>query len=490
MYSEFVLNGSIEQLPVTNFSHITSSFDIHGEEACLLQSSDFVLLTSGSTDKPKRLHYTWNDIRSAARIYHDLFLHLGLDENMRLWEMSAWIPFMSGPLSQAITETYEAKNKILFSPITDQNDVIKAFRTVSKNSLQFDIVSMPVLFFYLLHQTVYNPDFIHTVVKNSVHNRIPDSIVKMLTRIMGRGIDAQRLRESISPVRYVVCSAAPVAPYQKVLDELFPAARIIDLWASTENACMGLKPPGANGHYLLIQGFVPEILPTEESRMMLDDPGHQPRTILLKDWREGDQGELVVSRMGDCLPLLRYRTGDHIEVIDPCDEDDSLGPFRFLPLVRLKGRTAERLDFFDPEQWGPYHGDEIHFSDIEEVLKSMEGIAWWELYATQELPRRLVLLIINEEGFQSSKEKVLRKLLSETNQAVKVFEVAQLLGELEIDILPYPAYKAIRQDIDRLSKERGASRVKPRRLFTMKDEAAIESHLRCKYGNHQKKLEL
>lgn len=391
---------------------------------------------------------------------------------------------MSGPLSKAITETYEAKNKILYSPITDQNDVIKAFRTVSKNAFRFDIVSMPVLFFYLLHQTVHNPDFIHTVVKNSVHGRTPESIVKMLTKIMGRGIDAQRLKESISPVRYVVCSAAPVAPYRKVLDELFPAAQIIDLWASTENACMGLKPPGADGHYLLIQGFVPEILPTEESRMMLEDPDRQPRTIPLKDWKVGDQGELVVSRMGDCLPLLRYRTGDHIEVVDPCDHDETRGPFRFLPLVKLKGRTAEKLDFFDPEQWGPYHGDEIHFSDIDEVLRKMDGIAWWELYATQELPRGLVLVIINEDGAQSSNDHVLKKLLSETNQAVKVFEIAHLLGELRIEIMPHAAYAAIREDMDRLSKERGASRVKPRRLFTLKDIETIDGHLHAKYGKH------
>ena len=159
-----------------------------------------------------------------------------------------------------------------------------------------------------------------------------------------------------------------------------------------------------------------------------------------------------------------------------------MGPFVGRPVVRLLGRTVEKLDFFDPEQWGPYHGDEVHFADIEEVLGKLDSIRWWELYTTKELPRRLVLTIIPLEGQSLDENIVMNLLLNNINEATRVFHIAQALNEFDLIILPSDAYKGVERDIEKLVDERGASRVKPRRLFTMTNIIDVDNHLQQKYG--------
>ena len=66
-----------------------------------------------------------------------------------------------------------------------------------------------------------------------------------------------------------------------------------------------------------------------------------------------------------------------------------------------------------------------------------------------------------------------------------VFETAYILGELDIIILPTNAFQFIQKEIDKLSKERGASRVKLRRLFVEKNRQSIYLHLDEKYGYDQ-----
>lgn len=413
--NNLISNSESETIPLLNYNRVTNYIEKFGLDTSLLKLPELILQTSGSTDKPKILYYTWNDLNAPAELYHEIFLYLGLNDSMSLWEMSAWIPFMSGPLSKVVSDTFQATNDILFSPIENQKDMIKTIRTVSKGDYHFNVVSMPVLFYYILSQVIENPNFMYEIISNNIKFKLPHPILKLLTMLVGRGIKPTKIKTAIENVDYAICSAAPVGPYRSILNKILPNAKIIDLWASTENACMGLKSPDSSGHYLLIDLIVPEILPISEMIKLNEDPEYLAKTIPLSDWKPGNKGELIISRDGDCLPLLRYRTGDEIEVIKQFEDAENSGPFSFKPLVKLLGRSAEKIDFFDPEQWGPYHGDEIYFSDIDSALDHISSIQWWELYATHEVPRRLVLIIIPNIETKGLKKTVLKNLLNNMN---------------------------------------------------------------------------
>ena len=470
-------------LPLLEYNAISDMMDAMGEEVGLLEKPAMVLKTSGSTGRPKRLFYSQADIERSADAYHALLGQIGINPGMKLWEMSAWVPFISGPLSQAIANRFNTDpDSVLFCPIIDKEDIIKSFRKVSKAGRSFDVVSMPVLFYYILSQVIENPDFLKEIVSKSFNRPLPRPLISLLARIIGRGISPSSIEESIASTRYVISSAAPLDPYKDIITRLFPDAEIIDVWASTENPSMGVRPPGHEGFYLLIENIVPEILPVKEYEESLNNPHHQMITIPMDEWSPGDKGELVISRLGDCLPLLRYRTGDDIEVLKSFEDDPGMGPFMGRPVVRLLGRTAEKLNFFDPEQWGPYHGDEVHYADIEEVLSKVDSIRWWELYSTKELPRRLTLTIIPYKGNALNEKEIVTLLLNNINEATRVFHIAQALGEFDLILLPPESFEGVEKDIEKLVKERGASRVKPRRLFTMGNINEVEEHLHRKYG--------
>lgn len=471
-------------LPLLEYNAISDIIERMGEDVCLLEQPAMILKTSGSTGRPKRLFYSQGDIERSADAYHGLLTHIGINPGMKLWEMSAWVPFISGPLSQAIANRFNTDpDSVLFCPIVDKEDIIRSFRKVSGAGRSFDVVSMPVLFYYILSQVIENPDFLKEIVSKSFDRPLPRPLVSLLARIVGRGIRPASVRESIKETRYVISSAAPLDPYKDIINRLFPDAEIIDVWASTENPSMGVRPPGHEGFYLLTENIVPEILPLKEFEAGLNNPDHQMSTIPMDEWSAGDKGELVISRQGDCLPLLRYRTGDDIEVLKPFEDDLSMGPFVGRPVVRLLGRTAEKLNFFDPEQWGPYHGDEVHYADIEDVLGKVDSIRWWELYSTKELPRRLTLAIIPHEDHMLNDKEIVTLLLNNINEATRVFHIAQALGEFDLVLLPPEAIEGVEKDIERLAEERGASRVKPRRLFTMGNIKDVEDHLQQKYGH-------
>ena len=127
----------------------------------------------------------------------------------------------------------------------------------------------------------------------------------------------------------------------------------------------------------------------------------------------------------------------------------------------------------------------MHFSDIDAILGPIDSVKWWELYATHEVPRRLVLVIIPKIDVKNLEKTILKILLDKMNESNMVFETAYILGELDIIILPTNAFQFIQKEIDKLSKERGASRVKLRRLFVEKNRQSIYLHLDEKYGYDQ-----
>jgi len=134
-------------------------------------------------------------------------------------------------------------------------------------------------------------------------------------------------------------------------------AEIREGWdVETVRGCMGLGD--------VVAGLWAEC--AEESGMHFVGQGHahveliDPETGDVRDWETGARGELVYTPLGrEATPLLRFRSGDHAEVLGtdcPCG--------RTSPQIRVVGRTDDMLI---------YKGMNVFPSAIRDVVADVAG---------------------------------------------------------------------------------------------------------------------
>jgi hypothetical protein len=119
---------------------------------------------------------------------------------------------------------------------------------------------------------------------------------------------------------------------------------------------------------------------------------------------EGDARELLITRPGESLPLIRYPTGDMIEVMDPAytfrAKLETAEVEVTLPAIMSLGRASDSVDFDSVDQSGNFFGFKVYSRQINDALFSIKNIRWWELYHVKGSPGRFAFLIIPEERVQ------------------------------------------------------------------------------------------
>ncbi|NQW16515.1 MAG: GH3 auxin-responsive promoter family protein [Chloroflexi bacterium] len=109
-----------------------------------------------------------------------------------------------------------------------------------------------------------------------------------------------------------------------------------EIYASTEGGVMGLQPMDRNGLVFSPHAAYFEFLP--EDRVQENEPGNEPKTVLLQEVTPGATYEVVISNYYG-MPLMRYRTGHLIRFLENTGVAANAQP-RF----EVIGRSDQRID--------------------------------------------------------------------------------------------------------------------------------------------------
>ncbi len=158
----------------------------------------------------------------------------------------------------------------------------------------------------------------------------------------------------------------PLAPYREALRSAW-GLRAYELYALTEYPCFHVECPEGAGIHLWADWCIPELIPLKALEREESDPsaGEAPAHHLF-DAAPGAVGEFVFTSFGRALPLVRYRTGDVIEVIAV----SRCGCGRTHPRIRVRGRRDDLVNL-----------GVIRFStaDLERCLDGLPGVVAWQL---------------------------------------------------------------------------------------------------------------
>jgi phenylacetate-coenzyme A ligase PaaK-like adenylate-forming protein len=267
--------------------------------------------------------------------------------------------------------------------------------------------------------------------------------------------------------------------------------RIFDVYGSTENPITAAQiDPDVNGLAMFLNTLIPEIASPDEVLRCKDDPETRVEGVHWDSWKKGMKGELILTRPGRCLPLVRYPTGDVIEVLDPVHEfsiDVQDEKIRFnLPLIRVLGRSVETLDFETKDEAGNFLGIKIYSRFVNEALHRSTNVMWWELYNIRDTPSRLAMVVIpksDPSDIDRFRREVMGRLMEERTDIPQIFEIAEFLQKFEVIVLSSDAYKVIQAEIDRRVKEgRSLGQLKPKHIHILHSEREFRDLMKDKYG--------
>ncbi len=157
----------------------------------------------------------------------------------------------------------------------------------------------------------------------------------------------------------------PLAPYRQPLRDAWGLAAY-ELYAMTEYPCFHLECREQAGIHIWADKCIPEIIPLDQLEREDADAADVPEAMHLFDAAPGLRGEFVFTSFGRALPLVRYRTGDVIEVV----ETRRCGCGRTHPRIRVRGRRDDLVNL-----------GLIRFStaELDQRLGALPGIASWQL---------------------------------------------------------------------------------------------------------------
>lgn len=474
----------LNQLPAIGYERMDRAFKEVGLEASLLAPADRYYHTSGYTGVSKRMYYNANDIRDMARSYALFGYMVGARPGMTGWSIAGEEPLVSGPTLHNASLVLGAK--MMSTLLAQDTDLRKALSKASHTD-KFDIMAGTPLLFFVIGRIAHEPDYFRSMIERAVkHNyHLPSPLVDLVSWAMMRSIDLPKLRENVRAVRIAITYAEPLSPYLRSLSEYYPNMKAYDVLGSTECPLIACQyRHSQEGLQLFMPGVIAEIADPREVQVSKKE-GTPLKAVPWPEWKKGMKGELIISRGGECLPLIRYATGDQIEVIEPkCATPIELedGPVSIIaPSIKVMGRSIDTLNFEAHDESGNYLGCKIYSRHIQEALQRSDNVRWWELYDVGEKPSRLVFLIIPEDpvlNIESFRKDVARKLLHECNDLLGTLKMSRDLDRLQIIVAEPSAYTYVQAEIDARAKAgRSLGQLKPKHIFRYDDEVEFQAHI-------------
>lgn len=475
----------LPSLPLTSYLRIDEAIVRDGLEGCLLNPPDHIFETSGSTGRPKRMFYSKEDADRFSAELAALCRAIGVREGEVGWNLGGAPPNVSGTLLEWTSDALGLKR--LTTLITRDSDIMSAMRRASRAE-RIDVVASAALALYFVARSVKDREFLRGVVREKLRrdHGLPSPLASLIARLFIRTVNPRRLGKVLARTRVSLTYAEPLTPYLQDLRESLPEARFHDVLGSTENPVLAAQfDPDTRGLCLFIDAVVPEIAdPVAVADAREGDTGLQATPWTR--WRAGMRGELLITRPGGCLPLIRYPTGDMIEVLEPFHPVSTERGTTVMPLILVLGRSVDLLDFEVQDEMGSFLGNKIYSYYIHQALQRSHNVRWWELYNIKGQPGRLCFLIIPEREVSDEerfRKEVLERLLKECDDPHHTLEIGHELGRLSIIIARPSAYLAVQREIDRRTREgRSLGQLKPKRIIKVDSEEDFLRAIHDKVG--------
>ncbi len=485
----------LNELPITPYSQVQECFDRLGLEKVLMSPWARFWHTSGSTGKPKKVYYGKSDLDEIA---------LGLFQILYLCGArpsdTAWVFTASGgeTLFALPVDKYGLDGTI--TPLAGETDFIKAIRQASKLD-KIDVIVGVTWLYLLMDRIVKDPKDLQMLVTKEVRSRIKVPILSsLIARYLLRDINFAHLRQCLANARIGFSHAEALSPYLSKIKEVYPNLEMHDVFGATEQWIQAIQV--STEHQWLsffLKYSIPEIAPPEEILKAKQDRNYRVKAIPWYDWTKGLCGELIITRGNECLPLVRYPTGDLVEVMDPA--------FKFkvkleggemeitLPAIKALGRSADSVDFEGIDESGNFLGFKVYSRQINDALLSLKNVRWWELYQVKGSPGRFVFLIIPEaevldkDGFRKQIMDALVHMFDDFTAAAQgraylvggSSEMMDQSKHLGLLITRPSAYNIIDAEVKKRIKEgRTMGQVKPKRIYVVDGEGSLQAMTREK----------
>lgn len=477
---------SLSELPLTSYIHIEKAVSAEGLEACLLVPADKVFETSGSTGAPKCMYYSQGDMDRVALDFAVIARLVGIRPGDMGWNLGGAMPNVSGAMLEWAADLVGVER--LTTLLTRDSDLMGAMRKACKVE-RIDVISTAALVLYFVSRSIREEDFLNGVVRGKIRRdfHLPGPIADLIAKAYLARIDIPKLRRTLARTRIALTYAEPLTPYIQDLRSTFPDMVFHDILGSTENPVMAAQlDPRVQGLHLFVHALVPELADPAEVVRGLED-GKAVKGVPWYEWRKGMRGELLITRPGDCLPLVRYPTGDMIEVLDPFAEirvDIDGGLTAVMPLIKVLGRSVDTLDFEVPDEMGSFLGNKIYSNHIHEALQRPNNVRWWELYNIKGEPGRLVFLVIPDKDVEDPerfRKETLRILLRKCDDPHHTLQIGHELGRLDVMVTRARAYEVVQREIERRIKEgRSLGQLKPKHIYKVEGEEEFRRAVREK----------
>lgn len=484
--------SQLSKLPMTSFDHIQALFDQLGAEKVLLKKPAIFWYTSGSTGKQKKVYYSETD--------HDLiaqgFMQLLYLSGVRVTD-SPWVFTSTGgdTLFGRVLTKYGIPG--LISTLASELDVIKALRNASK--LERIDITVGVTWLYLvIYKIAHHPEEFEKIVQKMVKDKVKiPGLPWLIRKYLMRGINYPNLARILSETRLGFSHAEALSPYIPKISEAYPKMEMHDVFGATEQWVQAIQVSTEhNWLSFFLRYSIPELADPEEVLKAKQDPTYIPKTTPWYEWKKGMRGELILTRPGECLPLIRYPTGDMIEVMDPAYkftaklETTTLDIT--LPAIMSLGRATDSVDYDSGDQNGNFFGFKVYSRQINDALFRIQNIRWWELYHIKGSPGRFIFLVIPENPVQDQTLFKAEIHASLTKTFVEYYAVdtgRQFILDktstngngvihkelIEVLVTRPEAYNVVDREVKRRLKEgRAMGRQKPKRIYKVENETEFK----------------
>lgn len=472
VYENFQEIDNIEEitkLPLTFWENINEVIKNYGLERTLLNPYEKYWQTSGTTGSPKKIYYGHEDLRKIAKLGSRIAYFCGLRKDDIVWNLGSGDPYMSTSLMHLICK--ESGLKEIITPLNRKEDMIKALRTISKVEKIDALGGVPAVYLAIA-RTIIDPEALIFETKEKIKQKIKPfhSLSGIITKAYLRGIDYNKLKKMFRNITKAFLGGEMLSPYKSDLKRVFPQIEFREGYGSTELTIGAIQLSNDEGLSIMLDWFIPELIKPEEVMKAKANPNYKVKSYPWWKWKKGMRGELVITRDGECLPLLRYPTGDLIEVVNPqkvdtinVEEEKLLVK---LPAIKILGRSSELVNFSLPEDVATFKGGKAYCKQIKEAMgraKKYGNVKWWDLYVDnryiyQNLPfTKFTFEVIpekdvnNKTAFENEIKQLLREELDEVNGHLKRLEITwpKELTEklLEVKILDPNLYKKIEEEI-------------------------------------------
>jgi len=480
--------GELNELPLLFYDRIFGAIKQQGLDAVLLAKPAQYWQTSGYTGEPKRFYYSTADVDHLTSTFAVLGYAMGVRPWTPYWNFGARDPLLSNKLFEVGAEKLKIE-KYLSTPLGSQADFFEAMRRASKGG-HFDVATGTPLLYMLMARVANDPSYAESVVLRAVKAQIdlPTFLAKLIVKYLLRGVDYNALKRLVESMTIGLSYTEPIAPNIETLSRYYPKMRFFDCFGSTEAPVQGIQIfSGRPGFAYLLTNVIPEMAKPEDILNARKDPSAKVTATPWTDWRAGMRGELVITRPGECLPLIRYPTGDIIEVIDPaCEHKVKLdyGELSFtLPVVKFLGRSVDLVDFEVSDEKGDFLGGRIYSSVVNEHLLRLPNIRWWEFYKVGTVPAKLVFVIIPEKPV-GDEEAFRSRIIKSLNDVDYFLSIGLTLDLVKVVITKPSAYRLVEEEIDRRVRSgRSLGQLKPRRVMSVANDDELNAAIREKVAS-------